>query len=184
MPIIHSFLEDIVKQEDGPAGLARVRAIASEQAVGNDPNAKSLAFAAALATARGKSLTDTYRALGAAVVGPIFRAFPILIRANKSTMSLLMHVNQVAPATLEAIVPGVEPPDFDVELLGSDSLRLRFVGSERVAAMVEGVVQGCARHFGETVRCEWAASASALPDRRVLLVDISAPRRPMSATPR
>lgn len=184
MSIINSFFEDIVKQEDGPAGLAKVRAIASEQAVGNDANAKSLAFAAALATARGKSLPDTYRALGLAVVGPIFKAFPILIRANKSTMAILMHVNQVGPATLEAILPGVEAPDFDVELLGADSLRLRFVGSEAVAAVVEGVVMGCARHFGENVRCEWAASASALPDRRVLEVDISAPRRPMSATPR
>lgn len=184
MSIIHNLLEDIVRTEDGSAPLAKVRAVASEAGAGNDPVAKVAAFAAALSGVRAKSLTDVYRALAAGVVAPIFRAFPILIRANKSTMSLLMHINQIAPATLEAIVPGVEAPDFDVELLGPESVRLRFIGSDAVAAIMEGVVEGAARHFGETVTCARGTSASALPDRRVLEVQIGAARRPMSATPR
>ena len=184
MSIIHNLLEDLVKTEDGPAQLARVRAIASKANPGNDPVAKIAAVARAVAGIRDKTLTDVYRSLGAGVVAPIFKAFPILIRANKSTMSILMHINQVAPATLEAIVPGVAAPDFDVELLGTGTVRLRFVGSEAVAAMVEGVVEGIARHFGESVKCGWGTSPSTLPDRRVLEVGVSASQRPMSATPR
>lgn len=184
MSIIHSLLEDIVRTEDGSAPLAKVRAIASEASPGNDSVARMAAFAMALSSVRGKPMSDVYRALAAGVVAPVFRAFPILIRANKSTMSLLMHINQVAPATLEAIMPGVEAPDFDVELLGSESVRLRFIGSDAVAAIVEGVVVGTARHFGETARCAWGTLPSALPDRRVLEVQLGAPHRPMAATPR
>ncbi len=183
MSIIHNLLEDVVKSQDGPAQLAKVRAIASEQP-GIDTAAKVVAFVTALAESRRKPANETFRTVTADVVPLVLRAFPILIRANKSTMSLLMHLNQVAPATLDAVAPGVVAPDFDVELLGTESIRLRFSGDDAMAAVVEGVALGAARHFGEEAQCVWGTSASSLPDRRVLEVQIAAPRRPMSATPR
>ena len=174
--MIHSLLEDFVKTDGGPAQLATVRSIMSEQRPGKDSLSKVEAFATALAQTRGAKLHDVYRILGAGLVTPLVRAFPILIRANKSTLSVLMHINQIAPATLDAVMPEVAAPDFDVELSGLDSLRLRFVCGDNAAAIVEGVVAGTASHFGERAEFSWQTSHSSLPDRRVLEVTIKPPK--------
>ena len=183
MSIIHGLLEDIVKTEDGPAQLAAVRAIASEYSPGHDGVAKVAAFATALGQVRSKSVVESYRSLGAALIPRILRAFPVLILANKSTMSLLMHINQVGPAILDAVLPEASPPEFDVELLGSDHLRLRFTASEHVSALVEGAVGGSAAHFSEKAECTWVASESILPDKRVLDIVLVPGSRPTLLTP-
>ena len=176
MSMIQSLLEDFVKNDGGPAQLAAVRSIMSEQRPAKDAVAKFEAFAAALAQVRGARLNDVYRILGTGVVAPLIRALPILIRANKSTLSVLMHINQVAPATMDAVMPEVAAPDFDVELSGLDSLRLRFVSSDEAAAVIEGVIQGVANHFNERADCSWQASPSGVPERRVLEVTIKPPK--------
>lgn len=172
MSMIHSLLEDYVKHDGGPAQLAAVRAIMSEQRPAKDAVAKTEAFIEALAQTRNAKVGDVYRTVGTGLVAPLLRAFPILIRANKTTLSVLMHINQLAPATLDAVLPETVAPNFDVELSGPDSLRLRFVAGDHAAAAIEGVILGIATHFGERAECTWHASSSSLPDRRVLEVTI------------
>jgi hypothetical protein len=174
MSMIHSLLEDYVKHDGGPAQLAAVRAIMSEQRAAKDSVAQAEAFVDALAQARNARLGDLYRTVGTGLVAPLLRALPILIRANKTTLSVLMHINQVAPATLDALLPDAVAPDFDVELSGPDSLRLRFVAGDHAAAAIEGVILGVATHFGERAECTWHTPTSSLPDRRVLEVTIKA----------
>ena len=182
MSMIQSLLEDFVKNDGGPAQLAAVRSIMSEHRPAKDAVGKFESFAEALAQVRKAKLNDVYRTLGTGVVAPLIRALPILIRANKSTLSVLMHINQVAPATLDAVMPEVAPPDFDVELSGLDSLRLRFVAGDAVAAVVEGVIHGVANHFDERADCAWQTNLSQPPERRVLEVTIK-PRKVSRPTP-
>ena len=176
MSMIQSLLEDYVKTDAGPAQLAAVRAIMSEQRPPKDAAGKFEAFAEALAQTRKAKPRDVYRTLGTGLVAPLIRAFPVLIRANKTTLSVLMHINQIAPAALDAVMPETTAPDFDVELSGLDSLRLRFACSDNAAAVLEGVIVGVATHFGERAECSWQASTSPLPDRRLLEITIKPPK--------
>jgi hypothetical protein len=180
--MIQSLLEDFVKTDAGPAQLAAVRAIMSEQRPAKDAGGKFEAFAEALAQTRNAKPRDVYRMLGTALVAPLIRAFPVLIRANKTTLAVLMHINQIAPATLDAVMPETTAPDFDVELSGTDSLRLRFAASENAAAVLEGVIGGVATHFGERAECVWQDSPSALPGRRILEITVK-PLRVAHPTP-
>ena len=178
--MIHSLLEDVVRNDGGPAQLAAVRAIMSEQHGGKDPFTKVQAFASALGQSRKMTTKDVYRFLCAGIASPVIRAFPALMRSSRTASSLLSHINKFAPAVLDALLPGVTCPEFDVELLGQANVRLRFVSSEEAAAAIEGAIVGIAAHFNEAAECSWSASASTLPDRRVLDVLIKAPRISLS----
>ena len=178
---IVTLLEDAVKAEMGAPQLASARAIAGEHHTGSDPVAKAGAFARAVAGLRKGQVRESYSWMAAHLVGPLFRALPMLVRANPGTMSVLMHVNQIAPATLDAILPGLTPPEFDVELLGTESVLLRFRGSDETAGAVEGAVKGCAGHFGERVETSWRESPGPVPGRHLLEVSIS-PGRDTPAT--
>lgn len=178
---IVTLLEDAVKAEMGAPLLASARAIAGEHHAGNDPVARAGAFARAVAGLRKGSVRESYAWMTSHLVGPLFKALPMLVRANPGTMSVLMHINQVAPATLDAVLPGVTPPEFDVELLGTDSLLLRFRGSGEAAGAVEGAVQGSARHFGERAQTVWRDGGGSVPGRHLLEVSVRSGRETPAA---
>ena len=69
-----------------------------------------------------------------------------------STMGFLEHVNEMH-ASLGEILPELRPPSFLLERLSDTSARLHY-SSERdgLASFVEGLLEGLADHYDETIR--------------------------------
>lgn len=170
-------LEDLVRLEFGPGDLARVRAGAVQRfddvANGTGPAGRVSAFVRALCDVRRRPLPEVYTFVGMRLATALAKDFPAITRDRRSTRIVLLEINHLAPTLLDALVPGVEAPDFDVELSGADTLRVSFVGTADVASLLEGVFRGIGQHFGERVVPSRIAPPAYAPDRRLIDVKIT-----------
>ncbi len=178
-------LEDIVQSEFGPGALASVRAVAATRVTdavyGAGSAARVTAFIGAVCEVRRRPLPEVYAFIGTRLATSVVKDFPMVTRDRQSTRLVLLQINQLAPAVLDALVPGVEVPAFDVELIDAETLRLSFTGSSEMASLLEGAVRGLGQHFGERVEPSRAFSPAYAPDRRLIDVKITPDRRTENA---
>lgn len=174
-------LEDIVRLEFGPGELASVRAVAathvSDAVYGSGSAARVTAFVRALCEVRRRPLPEVYAFVGMRLAASVVKDFPMVTRDRQSTRLVLLQINQLAPAVLDALVPGVEVPAFDVELIDAETLRVSFTGTSDMASLLEGAVRGVGQHFGERVETTRAFSPAYAPDRRLIDVKVTPDRR-------
>jgi len=90
---------------------------------------------------------------------------------------VILSVSRSLPKTLGALMTIVDAPVLDVELLESDTLRLRFTGPSEMASLVEGLGIGLSEHFGERITVLHVAPPTGAPDVRTLEMRLSAERR-------
>ncbi|WP_310571399.1 heme NO-binding domain-containing protein [Gemmatimonas sp.] len=174
-------LEDIVRLEFGPGELASVRAVASahvsDAVSGTGSAVRVTAFVRALCQVRRRPLPEVYAFVGLKLAQSVVTDFPMVTRDRQSTRLVLLQINQLAPAVLDALVPGVEVPAFDVELIDAESVRVSFTGTPEMASLLEGAVRGLGQHFGERVEPTRASPPSYAPNRRLIDIKITPDRR-------
>jgi hypothetical protein len=167
-------LEDVVQTEFGAGELVKVRATAADRMriTKREPtmNARLLSMVEAMALIRRKSIDEMLTFLGLKVVPLVFKEMTPLLRSHTSTRPLLLQISRLAPAVLEGLTPGVEYPEFDCEMIETDTLRVGFEGSAEMAAVFEGVAMGIAQYFGERVQVKRTDSPAHNPRR--MLVDV------------
>lgn len=173
-------LEDLVRLEFGAGDLAKVREIAAERfgdrANGTGVEGRVAAFVRAISEVRRRPLPEVYTFVGMRLTETVVKDFPMATRDRHSTRQVLQQLDQIAPAVLDALVPGVDAPAFDVELVDAEALRVSFSGPTDAASLLEGVVRGLGQHFGERVECRRSPAPAYAPDR--LLIDVKfAPER-------
>jgi hypothetical protein len=180
-------LEDIVRLEFGANDLAKVRAVAAERfddiANGTGPAGRVAAFVRAISEVRRRPLPEVYTFVGMRLTETVVKDFPMTTRDRHSSRQVLQELNQIAPAVLDALVPGVDAPAFDVELVDAEALRLSFLGSSDAASLLEGVVRGLGQHFGERVESKRSPAPSYAPERRLIDVKFGTDRRTEDAPP-
>jgi len=174
-------LEDIVRLEFGANDLAKVRAVAAERfgdiANGTGSAGRVAAFVRAVSEVRRRPPAEVYTFVGMRLAETVVKDFPTITHDRPSTRQVLLQINQLAPAVLDALVPGVDVPAFDVELMDAEALRVSFMGTSDAASLLEGVVRGLGQHFGERVECTRSPAPSYAPDRRLIDVKFGTNRR-------
>jgi predicted hydrocarbon binding protein len=51
-------------------------------------------------------------------------------------------------------LPDALPPELDVSETGENAISITYTSSRRLCAMLRGLVEGTAQHYGETVQIE------------------------------
>lgn len=149
MRSLQLWLEEIVQQEFGQPALAGIRAVASERQSSTSVAPKVSAFIDAIAEVRHRTVPQTYAMVGRGLVTILYREMPAGLKPVESTRAALLQVNQLAKAVVPAMLPGVQAPQMDLELLDPVTMRLTFSGSSKIAALLEGVIHGLSAHFSE-----------------------------------
>jgi len=174
MRSILTLLEDAVQTDFGASELVKVRAAASDRmriakrAEGLE--SRLLSFIEGLAVVRRRPPEEMYTFAGTRLVPLVFKEVAPVIRGLTSTRPMLLQITRVAPSVLELVLPGNQFPDFDCEMIDSDTLRVGFEGTQEQAWIFEGVAIGIANYFGERVQVKRADSPAYNPRR--LLVDV------------
>lgn len=174
-------LEDLVQAEFGARDLAEVRAAAAlrQQDPGRlpGPGGRVMAFVEAIAQVRRRPLCEAYQFVGLKLVPVVLREYPGLVRGHDGLTAILMQVSRVVPSALSVLLPGVDAPHFDLELMDAGSQRVSFEGFTEAACLVEGVLLGLGLHFGERVTVQRAMPPAFAPDRRLIDVKVQAGER-------
>ena len=183
MPSILELLEDIVRQEFGANTLATVRAVGAERQVANGALPRASAFIAALAEVRKKPHADTCAHVGRQLVAPAFGELTFITRRYSSTRAILLQVNAVGTDLFALLFPGHSAPYVDIELQGTDSMRLSVSGSGELAAFLEGLILGASDYFEERVIVHRLSAPVGGAERQLVDVAFEGERREGTGTP-
>jgi hypothetical protein len=75
--------------------------------------------------------------------------YPSYFDVAGDARTFLLTVENRIHELVRATVPDARPPQLHVEPLGDDGVRILYTSPRRLCVLLEGLVQGTARHFGE-----------------------------------
>jgi hypothetical protein len=80
--------------------------------------------------------------------------YPGYFAASGSTRSLLLSVEERIHEVVRATIPGAYPPRLHVHPFGYAGAMISYTSERRLCDLLEGLVLGTAKHFGERMTVE------------------------------
>ena len=84
--------------------------------------------------------------------------FPDFFSQSKSTFDVLKQVDNHIHVEVRKLYPDAELPKFSYEELGPNKLLLKYESVRALADLAHGLIEGCARQFGESIDVRREAS--------------------------
>jgi hypothetical protein len=82
------------------------------------------------------------------------RLYPALFDVSGSTRAFLLTVETPIHEVVRVAIPEALPPRLRVSEIGEHGVSIVYASPRRLCAMLRGLVEGTARHYGETVQIE------------------------------
>jgi hypothetical protein len=175
--IIFNLLEHVVTDEHGEQTWERVLDSAGVDgaytAVGTYDHEELHTLVRSAARVLGKTDDEIIRWFGERSVPLLIGRYPQLFETHDSTISLLLELNDVIHPEVRKLFPGAYAPEFDVEWIDERVLALGYESYRDLCLFAEGLVQGTAAHFGESVAIEQTTCTRRGGDRCVLVCRFS-----------
>lgn len=143
------FAEDeFGSQADGIEGTA-------VYAPGGDYDSRELLdMAHRLGDATGYPPAVLVRRFGVTLFGYFARMYPAFFAGAESTLGFLGRIETYIHGELNKLYPDAQFPRFEVVRPSDDRLEMVYSSPRRLADLAEGLIRGCAAHFGETIDCQ------------------------------
>ncbi|MCH9729505.1 MAG: heme NO-binding domain-containing protein [Actinomycetia bacterium] len=119
-------------------------------ALGNYPDAQLVALANAAAERLSSPVEDVLRTLGRITFEPLFARYGGLMEEPTSLREFLPILEELIHPQVLKLYPGASVPRFVLRENGAD-LELDYVSVRNMCTLAEGLIQGVADHYGETV---------------------------------
>jgi len=154
--ILSEFL-DFAEQQVGPAAVA---AIAGERGAPAGERYQSMArydhhellrLTHALADRQGLAADEVLRRFGRCLFGRFAALYPLFLADAEDTLSLLAGIDRYIHGELQQLYPDGEFPSFQCRVTAPRQLEMRYESKRPFADLAEGLILGCADHFGERV---------------------------------
>jgi heme-NO-binding protein len=82
------------------------------------------------------------------------RLYPAFFAVAGGTRAFLLSVETLIHELVRATIPNASPPQLHVQPLGEDGVSITYTSSRRLCALLAGLVEGTARHYGEEVQID------------------------------
>lgn len=122
-------------------------------AVGTYPHQEMLALVDALSQETGTPVPELVRAFGKHLFGRFALAYPRFFRGVENSLDFLSGIEDAIHAEVRKLYPDADLPGFEVERI-PDGLVMTYYSSHPYADLAHGLIEGCARHFGEEIRVD------------------------------
>lgn len=80
--------------------------------------------------------------------------YPGLFAISSSTRAFLLTVERPIHELVRTVLPNALPPMLEVSELGEHGVAITYTSPRRMCALLRGLVEGTARHYGESVHIE------------------------------
>jgi hypothetical protein len=152
--IVFNLLEQLVTRDHGPDAwddlLDAAGLDGAYTSLGSYDDAELGALVGAASQALGRPPAEIVRWFGRSAM-PLFAAsHPHFFAGHDGTRSFLLTVNDMIHPEVRKLYPGAGVPDFRYEHDG-DRLVMLYRSERRMCAFAEGLIEGAADHYGETV---------------------------------
>jgi hypothetical protein len=154
--VVFNLLEKAVSEEAGEAAWERAVADSGVDgaytSLGTYPHDELHLLVQSLAEQLEQDPNEVVRWFGGQALGELASAYPQLFERHDSTMSFLLTLNDVIHPEVRKLYPGANVPVFDYRLIESDRLLMGYDSVRGLCWFGHGLIEGAARHFGETIK--------------------------------
>ena len=105
-----------------------------------------------LAERIGTTHDDVLRRFGRSSLAQLAERYPSFFNKHTSAKTFLITMNEVVHPEARRMFPGAYAPVFTYDAPDDDSLSLEYESNRQFCAWAEGMLEGAAAHFGETVK--------------------------------
>lgn len=137
-------VDDVLEKADLPSGGGVYTS------VGTYPVEEMGSLLVELSRATETPVPDLLRVFGRHLFGRFTEAYPQLMHGS-STFAFLENVETVIHVEVKKLCPDAELPTFECAREGDDRMTMVYRSPRRLSALAEGLMQGCAEHFGEAI---------------------------------
>jgi hypothetical protein len=130
---------------------ARLPSGGSYTSVGTYDHGEMWSLLAELSKAVDSPVPELMRAFGEHLLGRFAAAFPALFSAPCSSFEFLEGVDRVIHREVTKLYPDAELPRFTVVERAPQRMVLLYESPRHFADLAEGLIRGCARHYGEQI---------------------------------
>lgn len=175
--IIFNLLEQVVAREFGEQTweslLDTAGVTGAYTSVGSYPHEELLALVGAASAATGRPADDLVRWFGREALPLLYERYPGFFDAHTGTRSFLLTLNDVIHPEVRKLFPGAYAPSFTVDDSDPESVSLAYESHRGLCAFAEGLIEGAADHYGETVVVDQPTCARRGDERCVLRAKLS-----------
>jgi hypothetical protein len=115
---------------------------------GTYPDAELLAMVGVLSKESGIPVTDLVRAFGEFAFSRFMASYP---HQPGSAKELLSSVSDIIHLEVKKLYADATPPVFYYQNPSDDRLIMRYESQRQLCPLVEGLVEGAAKYYGETI---------------------------------
>lgn len=175
--VIFNLLEQVVSDEYGEqtwdALLDGTKLDGAYTAVGSYPDEDLFALVGAASAALSIPADDLVRWFGRKAMPLLATRYPQFFAPHDSTRDFMLTLNGIIHPEVRKLFPGAYAPTFSVDQSQGDRLALSYVSHRNLCSFAEGLVEGAADHFGETVTLEQSECQKRGDPRCVLVCTFS-----------
>lgn len=155
-------VDDIIETCDLPSGGAYTT-------VGSYRHEEMLCLVNALSRQAGVATSELLRRFGKYLFGRLIAGFPHFTHNAKSTFELLYSVEDYMNQEVRKLYPDARLPSFGFESSHPNQLTILYQSKRPFADLAQGMIEGVADHFGESIDIERDAG----PDEKKSLTRFS-----------
>jgi hypothetical protein len=183
--IVFNLLEQVVTEEFGENAWDDVLDGAGSQgaytAVGSYPDADFMGLVATASRQLDQPVDDLVRWFGTKAVPHFAQLYPQFFAPFADTRSFVLTLNDVIHPEVRKLFPGADVPNFDFSTPDEHSVSIGYQSARKLCSFAEGLVEGAAAHYGETVAIVQTKCMKQGDPRCVLVCEFSRVNQPAGA---
>jgi hypothetical protein len=153
--IIFILLEEVVTQKFGADTWDKLLETAqldgSFTSLGSYPDEQLHALVGAASKALELPPEQIVRWFGTEAIPLLAKKYPDFFSRHTSTRPFILTLNGIIHPEVRKLYPGAATPDFDIDASSPDLLVMGYRSKRKMCALAEGLIQGAANHYSETV---------------------------------
>ena len=153
--IVFNLLQEIVTQEYGEdtwdALLDETKLSGVYTSLGNYPDEELMRLVGAASAALKQPPEVIVRWFGVKALPMLAAKYPVFFAKHKSTRPFILTLNNIIHPEVRKLYPGAGTPEFDFDTSSPDVLVMIYRSQRKLCAFAEGLIEGAAGQFGETV---------------------------------
>jgi hypothetical protein len=155
MGVVFNLFEHVTSQSHGEEAWDDVLAAAGLEgaytSLGSYPDRDFVRLVDAASDAFVMPPDDVVRWFGRTSLPLLAESYPAFFEPHRTTRDFILTLNEIIHPEVRKLYPGADVPVFDMAVTDSGGLRMGYASHRKMCAFAEGLVQGAADHFGETV---------------------------------
>jgi hypothetical protein len=79
------------------------------------------------------------------------KKYPVFFESYRSTREFVLALNGIIHPEVRKLYPGADTPVFEFDTSSADTLVMNYRSKRKLCSLVEGLTEGAAAHFNESV---------------------------------